>query len=139
MQHAKTTTPSKPIKKDLYYTTDHEWIDFQGSVAYTGLCSFKLKGIKAIEKIEFAEAGSLYKAGDMIGSVYDGEYTIEIHIPVSGRILSFNEALATGKGDLLLTQPENAGWFALIVPTSPHDRTGLMMSEQYRMKTRSAW
>jgi glycine cleavage system H protein len=139
MQHAKATTPSKSLKKDIYYTTDHEWIDFQGSVAYTGFCSFKRKGMKAIEKIEFAEAGSLFKANDIIGSVYYGEYKIDIHFAVSGRILSFNEALTKGKGDLLITQPENAGWFALIAPASPYEREWLMMSGQYRMKTRSPW
>jgi glycine cleavage system H lipoate-binding protein len=36
-------------RKDLYYTRDYEWIDFQESVAYIGICSFKLAGIKKIE------------------------------------------------------------------------------------------
>jgi glycine cleavage system H protein len=139
MQQSKTFNSSKSQKKDIYFTNDHEWIDFQGSVAYMGICSFKLKGIKAIEKIDFAEAGNLFKANDVIGSIYYSEYKIDIHIPVAGRILSFNEALSTGNTDLLLAQPENGGWFALIVPASPHDRKALIMSEQYRMKTRSPW
>ena len=139
MPQTKTIHPSKSFKKDLYFTNDHEWIDFQGSVAYMGICPFKLKGIKAIEKIDFVEAGGPFKANEVIGSIYYREYKIDIHIPVMGRILSFNEALSTGNGDLLLTQPENAGWFALIVPGSPYDRAGLIMSEQYRMKTRNPW
>lgn len=139
MQQAKAIRPSRSFKKDLYFTNDHEWIDFKDNVAHMGICSFKLKGIKAIEKIDFVEAGGLFKANEVIGSIYYGEYKIDIHIPVTGRILSFNEALSTGDAGLLLTQPENAGWFAVIVPGSPNDRTGLLMSEQYLIKTRNPW
>lgn len=28
----------------MYYTRDHEWIDFQGSGAYVGVSNFKLSG-----------------------------------------------------------------------------------------------
>jgi len=38
----------KAAKRDLYYTNDHEWIDFQGTIAYTGICLFKLLGFKEI-------------------------------------------------------------------------------------------
>ena len=139
MPHAQTIHPSKVFRKDLYFTNDHEWIDFQGSVAYIGICSFKLKGIKSIEKIDFVEAGGLLKANEVIGSIYYGEYKINIHIPVTGKIVSFNEALSTGNKDLLLAQPENAGWFAIIVPALPYDKTGLLLLEEYRLKIRSPW
>jgi glycine cleavage system H protein len=139
MQQSNAIRQAKNLKKDLYFTGDHEWIDFQGSVAYTGFCPFKLKGIKAIEKIDYAEGGTLFKANDVIGSIYYAEYKIDLHIPVAGRVLSFNDALTSGNQNLLLEQPENNGWFALIVPSSPYDRNGLLMSEQYRMKTRSLW
>src|SRR5688500_2340697 len=104
MQQSKTIHPSKSQRKDLYFTNDHEWIDFHGSVAYMGICSFKLIGIKAIEKIDFVEAGKLFKANEVIGSFYYNEYKIDIHIPVAGRILSLNEALSSENADILLAQ-----------------------------------
>ena len=45
----------KRLEKDRYFTNDHEWIDFQGNVAYTGICGFKLIGIKEIHQIVFNE------------------------------------------------------------------------------------
>jgi glycine cleavage system H protein len=138
MQQPNITRQNKN-KRDLYFTDDHEWIDFQGSVAYTGICTFKLKGIKSIERIDFAEAGGLYGANEIIGCLYYAEYKIDIHMPVAGRILSFNDSLLAGHKELLLEQPENAGWFALIVPALPYDRQGLVISEKYQMKTRSPW
>jgi len=139
MKQSNVHIQSKTRTKDLYFTADHEWIDFQGSVAYTGFCSFKLKGIKTIEKIDYAEGETLFEANDVIGTIYCAEYKIDIHIPVAGRVLSFNDALTSSNQNLLLEQPENNGWFALIAPASPYDRKGLFMSEQYRMKTRSLW
>jgi glycine cleavage system H protein len=47
------------IKRNIYYTNDHEWIDFQGSVAYIGVCRFKLSGFKEIHMIKFTEISDL--------------------------------------------------------------------------------
>jgi glycine cleavage system H protein len=139
MQQSNTRGLLETLKRKLYFTDDHEWIDFQGPTAYTGVCSFKLKGINAVEKIDFSEPLTIYKAGDIIGSIYYAEYKIDIHIPVAGKILSFNEELVSGNNSMLLQQPEDDGWFAQIMPSSPYDRLGLITSQQYQMKNRESW
>lgn len=139
MFNPKYAQKPRTSKRDLYFTDDHEWIDFQGSVAYAGICPFKLKGIKSIERIEFAETTVIYQAGVVIGSLYYADYKIDIHIPVTGRILYFNEHLTNGNSAILLQHPENSGWFALLVPASPYDRKGLIISQQYQMKNRRTW
>ena len=94
-------------KRDLYYTNDYEWIDFQGSVAYIGICAFKLKGIKQIEKIEFSEENNLRKCGEVVASIlYDG-YKIDVHMPVNGKIISINGAIRSGNENIVLQEPEN--------------------------------
>jgi glycine cleavage system H lipoate-binding protein len=139
MQTTNVSRQSKQIKRDLYYTSDHEWIDFQGSVAYVGICSFKLKGIKEIQKIEFSENKDLLKNGDVIASLLYDDYVIDVHIPVNGRVIQFNDAVLTGDREIVLQQPENNGWIALVIPASPYDRKGLMISEQYRMRAKSIY
>ncbi len=124
-----------PYEPDRYYTNDHEWIEFKGAVAYIGVCSFKLTRYKAIDKIDFEDAHKLFQANDVIGSMYYGDYKIDIHIPVSGRILMYNEAFSMGNKELVLTQPENEGWFALIVPASKNEKESLLLFHEYRMKT----
>jgi glycine cleavage system H protein len=136
MQTTNASKQPKHIKRDLYYTSDHEWIDFQGSVAYVGVCSFKLKGIKEIQKIEFSENKDLLKSGDVIASLLYDDYQIDVHIPVNGRVIQINDAIFAGERDIILKQPENNGWIALIVPASPYDRKGLMISEQYRLRAK---
>lgn len=120
------------IKRNLYYTNDHEWIDFQGSVAYIGVCRFKLSGFKEIHKIEFRDTSNLMKQGEVICSIHFDDYEIKVHMPVEGKIVSINDLLMTNEKDVLLQQPENSGWIALIVPSRMPDKTGLLSVENYR-------
>jgi glycine cleavage system H lipoate-binding protein len=116
-------------KKDPYYTSDYEWIEFQGSVAYISICPFKLSGIKEIEKIEFLNKDISKKSGEVIATILYDDYKIDVHMPVSGKILSVNEAILSGNENIVLREPENSGFIALIVPSYPYDREGLIISE----------
>jgi glycine cleavage system H lipoate-binding protein len=58
-------------------------------------------------------------------------------MPVSGKILSINDAILFGNKNIVLQEPENSGYIALIVPSSPYDRQGLTISEKYRMSTKT--
>lgn len=119
--------------KDLYYTRDHEWIDFKGTVAYTGICSFKLLGFKEIHELVFFTTPVIKKPGDIIATIKYKDYQVMAHVPVDGKLVSVNEALVSGNRNLLLQQPENNGWIAMIVPSRPYERKGLLLSRQYRM------
>jgi glycine cleavage system H protein len=123
----------KMQEKDLYYTNDHEWIDFQGSVAYVGVCGFKLKGILHVEQITFSTSEGIKKQGEVIATVQYDDYQIPVHMPVDGKVISLNDAITQGSSDILLQQPENNGWIALIVPDKPYERHGLMLREQYKL------
>jgi glycine cleavage system H protein len=123
----------KSAKRDLYYTKDHEWIDFQGTVAYTGVCHFKLLGFKEVHQIKFKKTTGFIKKGEIIAIIKYNDYQIEAHMPVDGKIIEANEALQTGNCNLLLQQAENGGWIALIVPSLPYERKELLSPKQYQM------
>jgi glycine cleavage system H lipoate-binding protein len=122
-------TPTIKAKKDLYYTNYYEWIEFLGSVAYIGVCPFKLAGIKKIEKIEFSEENNLNKSGEVVASIIYDDYKIDVHMPVSGKVISINDAILSGNANILLKEPETAGFIALIIPSSPYEREGLIIPE----------
>jgi len=123
----------KKVSGDLYYTHDHEWIDFQGSVAYVGVCAFKLKGIRQVDLIQLAANDGCKEQGDVILTVRYDDYEIPVCMPVRGKVISINEALLGDGRELLLEQPEGNGWVALIVPEPLQQRTGLMLPEQYTL------
>jgi len=124
---------NKLSNKDLYYTTDHEWIDFQGSVAYIGVCQFKLLGFKKVHQITFKDDSGFKKKSDVVATIKYNDYQIDVHMPVDGKIVEFNENLLAGKNDALLLQPESTGWIAKIVPSQPYERKDLLLPQQYQM------
>lgn len=119
--------------KDLYYTADHEWIAFKGTVAYTGICSFKLTGFKEIHSVVFNEPDGFKKQGDVIATVQYNDYIIKAHMPVDGKIVRVNEALQTNNKNILLLHPETIGWIAHIIPSHPYERNGLVLPADYQM------
>lgn len=129
----------KSTNKDLYYTHDHEWIDYQGTVAYVGICSFKLSGFKRVHQIVFGEPSGFKKKGEVIATIKYNDYQIEAHMPVDGKIVEINETLLSGDQNVLLQYPENSGWIALIVPAQPYERKDLLLAKQYRMNGKSKY
>ena len=129
----------KSTNKDLYYTKDHEWIDFQGTVAYVGVCSFKLTGFKEIHQIIFNEPSGFKKQGEIIATIKYNDYLIEAHMPVDGKVVKFNEKLVSGNPNILLDCAETTGWIALIVPAQPYERKDLLLPKQYQMNGKSKY
>jgi len=129
----------KSTNKDLYYTYDHEWIDFQGTVAYIGVCNFKLSGFKTIHQINFKDHSGFKKKGDVIATVKYNDYQIEAHMPVDGKVVQINDTLLSGDQNVLLQHPENIGWIALIVPAQPYERKDLLLPKQYQINGKSKY
>jgi glycine cleavage system H protein len=127
---------SRGFESALYYTRDHEWIKYQKSVAFVGVCAFKLTGIKQIQQIEFKQSSDLKKAGEILAIIHSAEYKIPVHMPVDGEVLGYNEELSDLPQDILLLQPELNVWLAFIFPSAPHERNGLLSPEQYQAANR---
>jgi glycine cleavage system H protein len=125
--------------KDLYYTNDHEWVGFQGTVAFTGVCKFKLTGFKQIQEISFKEKTGFKKQGEVIAVIKYNDYEITAHMPVDGKLLEVNEKLVSGNPNMLLDCSESSAWIALIAPSLPHERKDLLLPKQYRMNGKSKY
>ena len=127
---------SKPVMRDLYYTLNHEWIDFQGTVAYIGVCNFRLLGIKQIKKIVFSKKSGFKNQAEAIAFIHGKDCKVPVHMPVDGKIISLNDGKPLIDQNTLQMQPENNGWLALIGLKKPYERKGLMQFEQYRLFTK---
>lgn len=119
-------------QKDLYYTNDHEWVDFKDTVAYTGICSFKLTGFKEIQEVIYKGPLGFKKKGDPIAAIKYNDYIIEAHMPVDGKVLEMNTHLMHGNDNRLLKFADDT-WIAKIAPSSPEERNGLLLPDEYRM------
>ncbi len=130
---------AKSARKDIYYTSDHEWIDFQGAVAYIGVAPFKLTGFKKIQQITFDNPSGFKKSGDLIAVIRYNDFEINVCMPVDGKLVEVNTNLIYGNPDLLLTGTGDAAWVALIAPSQPYERKGLILSKHYQMNTKSKY
>lgn len=122
----------RKTSKDLYYTKDHEWVNFQGSVAYTGVCKFKLTGFRKIHQIDYSDTG-FTKQGDIIATIIYGDYRINAHMPVDGKIMQVNDNLVNMDHGMLLESIESTAWLVKFIPAKPYDRTDLLLPKQYQM------
>ena len=125
--------------KDVYYTKDHEWIDFQGAVAFVGVCQFKLLGFREVHQVTLDGDLGFRKKFDLIAKIRYNDYEIAVHMPVDGKVVQINENLLSGNHDPLLLQPESTGWIAKIIPSQPYERKELLRPQQYQMNCKTKY
>lgn len=123
-------------KTEVFYTTDHDWIEFQGSIAYVGVCSFKLTGFRQIQEIVFNDLTRELKQGDCIASIRYNDYRIEARMPVDGKVIQVNDKYLSGSFNALREDAEGDGWLCLIALSSPENRLGLIPPDQYKFRIR---
>ena len=119
-------------ERDLYYTNDHDWIDFQGKVAYVGVCRFKLTDFREVQQLLVTEPLGFKAKGQIIASIHYNDYIVDARMPVDGKVVQLNDLLLTGDYSILVQQPEHNGWIALIIPAEPKDRDQLLSPEEYK-------
>ena len=79
------------------------------------------------------------KQGEVIASVKYNDYRIDVHMPVDGKLVQINDTLVSGNQNILLQQPENSGWVALIVPTELYERKELLLPKQYQINSKNKY
>ena len=119
-------------ERDLYYTGDHDWIDFQGKVAYVGVCRFKLTGFREVQQLIVKEPLGFKAKGQIIATIRYNDYLVDARMPVDGKVVQLNDLLLAGDYSILLQQPEHNGWIALVIPSEPKEREQLLSPEEYK-------
>lgn len=124
-------------KKDRYYSTDHEWIDFEGMAASVGVSKFKLTGFKEIDQVVYLATSGLKKKGETIATLKYHDFQIDVNMPIDGKIIETNPSIIYNDASWLPQHAETTGWIARIVPSQPYDRNGLLLPKQYQNNGKS--
>jgi glycine cleavage system H protein len=124
--------PENTLKREVYYTTSHEWVDFRNSEeAFIGITNFRIAGAKQIKKVEFVRVYGPKKKGDVLANIQLDNRSFQVLMPVDGSVISVNNMNPLAKQDLLLSQPETEGWLVKINISQPCTRAGLISFKQY--------
>ncbi len=124
----KVSTISRP---GMYFTHEHEWIDFNGTVGFVGISLFRLKEISEIDSIKWlAPKGTVVK-GTLMAEIHANNTIIPIHAPVSCKFLGPNAKLKTNL-NLILQSPQDQGWIFFVTPSKFQSRDNLLLPEAYQ-------
>ena len=121
---------------NLRYTEDHEWIRIEegSAIAYVGITDFAQHELDELVYIEVETVGETLGAGEIFGAVEAVKTTSDLFMPVSGKILEFNEKLSESGGDdptLFNRDPYGDGWIVKIEMTDPAELSALLDANAY--------
>ncbi len=100
------------VKKDLYYTKDHEWVSVAGNVATVGISDYAQHSLGDIVYVELPEVDEDFSVGDEFAVIESVKAASDAYMPVSGKIIEVNEALEDEPA--LLNEDAYANWIVKV-------------------------
>ena len=98
------------IKKELFYTKDHEWVKKLGpATVLVGITDFAQRSLGDVTYLQLPAVGHTFKRGDVLGSVESVKAVSDIYAPLSGKVTKINDALVNDPGPLN-TDPYGQAW-----------------------------
>lgn len=117
------------IPAELKYTSDHEWVKIEGNVATVGITDYAQGELGDIVFVDVDSVDDEVSAGEVFGSVEAVKTVSDLYMPVSGKVLEFNEALED-EPELVNTDPYGRGWIIKVELSG--DAADLLTPEAYK-------
>ena len=119
------------VKENLSYTNDHEWIKIEGNIASVGITDFAQSELGDIVFIEVETIGEILNKNEVFGTVEAVKTVSDLFIPVSGKVLEFNNALEDNP-EIVNDSPYDDGWIVKIEISNTNEIADLLDSEAYK-------
>jgi glycine cleavage system H protein len=119
------------VKENLSYTNDHEWIKIEGNIASVGITDFAQSELGDIVFIEVETIGENLNKNEVFGTVEAVKTVSDLFLPVSGKVLEFNNALEDNP-ELVNDSPYDDGWIVKIEISNIDEISDLLDSEAYK-------
>ena len=114
----------------MYYTKEHEWVKIDGNIATVGISDYAAHQLGDITFVELPPVGKAVKQFEVLCAIESVKAASDIYAPVSGTVLSVNEALNT-RPEIVNESPEEAAWMATMKVTDPSEVAKLMGRDRY--------
>ena len=122
---------SNEIRDDLKYTSSHEWIKINDSIATIGITDHAQSELTDIVFAELPEIGKQIKKGDELCVVESVKSVSEIYSPLSGKIIKINEKLEDAP-EIINGQPYDDGWLVEIEIEKKDEIDSLISASDYK-------
>ncbi|EKB55944.1 glycine cleavage system protein GcvH [Bergeyella zoohelcum] len=117
------------IPAELKYTKDHEWVKIEGNIATVGITDFAQGELGDIVFVDVDTVDEELSAGEVFGSVEAVKTVSDLYLPVSGKVIEFNEALED-QPELVNSDPYGEGWIIKIEVSGEGEE--LLSSDEYQ-------
>ncbi len=118
------------LPTDLKYANSHEWCKLADNAATCGISDYAQDQLGDVVFVEVPEVGRSVEAGEAIAVVESVKSASDIYAPVSGTVVSVNEALADSP-ELVNDSPYADGWLFVIEPNDASEADALMDASGY--------
>jgi len=118
------------VKKDLYYSEDHEWVREEEDCLVIGVTDFAQEELGDIVFVELPEVDEEFDKDDSFGVLESVKAVSDTFIPVSGRVIEVNEDLLDNP-ELINDDPYGEGWLIKIDPADDSELDELLSAEEY--------
>ncbi len=119
------------IPEELKYTKDHAWVRVDENIAVIGITDFAQGELGDIVFVDVDSVEDTLKAGEIYGSVEAVKTVSDLYLPVSGKIIEFNQSLED-EPELINTEPYGKGWIIKLQIEEGADLSGLLTDKQYQ-------
>jgi glycine cleavage system H protein len=115
---------------NLKYSTDHEWVLFDGDVATIGITQFAADQLGDIVYLDLPKVGTEIKAGTIVGEIESTKSVGELYTPADGEVVEVNQD-AVDAPDTLNNDPYEAGWLIKVKLSDPSQLDSLLDEASY--------
>ena len=119
------------IPEELKYTKDHAWVRVDENIVVIGITDFAQGELGDIVFVDVDSVEDTLKAGEIYGSVEAVKTVSDLYLPVSGKIIEFNQSLED-EPELINTEPYGKGWIIKLQIEEGADLSGLLTDKQYQ-------
>ena len=105
------------LPDNLYYHKEHFWAKVEGNTVIVGTTDFAQKLAGQIVYVELPSVGKTIEQSKPCGSMESGKWVGRIYAPVSGKVVSSNEALEDSP-EFINESPYEKGWMFKVNPSN---------------------
>jgi len=116
---------------ELKYTKDHEWLKVEGNEAVIGITDFAQRELGDIVYIDINTIGEEVSKDDVFGTVEAVKTVSDLFMPVTGTVLSVNEALNNAP-ELVNSDPYGEGWMVKVTIADLSSVDELLDADAYK-------
>ncbi|MEC7568418.1 MAG: glycine cleavage system protein GcvH [Bacteroidota bacterium] len=118
------------IPENLKYTKDHEWVLIENNIATVGITDFAQGELGDIVYVEVDTLDETVASEAVFGTVEAVKTVSDLFAPLSGKIISFNDAL-TDTPELVNSDPYGQGWMVKIEIENRDEIENLLNAKAY--------